>query len=93
LSTVQRATKLEFHMNEGNIITRGISYIFILWLCSYIAGLIAKAGGAAFFSSSLKDFYLRSTGMESRSGHRLFLLSFFMLLVRPFEQIPRQYLD
>ena len=30
LSTVQRATKLEFHMNEGDIITRGISYVFVL---------------------------------------------------------------
>ena len=48
LSTVQRATKLEFHMNEGDIITRGISYVFVLWLCSYIAGLSAKAGGPRF---------------------------------------------
>jgi hypothetical protein len=30
LSTVQHATELEFHMNEGNIITCGISYIFVM---------------------------------------------------------------
>jgi len=52
-STVQRATKLEFHMTEGNIITRVISHtsIFVLWLCSYIAGLSANAGGPHFSHS------------------------------------------
>jgi len=46
--TVQRAAKLQFDMNEDNIITCGISYIFVLWLCSYIAGCSAKAGGPRF---------------------------------------------
>jgi len=32
LSTVQRATKLDFHMTDGNIITRGVSYILVLCL-------------------------------------------------------------
>ena len=48
LLTVQHATKLQFHMNEDNIITYGISYIFVLWLCSYIAGCSAKAEGLRF---------------------------------------------
>jgi hypothetical protein len=32
LSSVQRATKLDFHMTEGNIMTRGVSYILVLCL-------------------------------------------------------------
>ena len=48
LPTVQRATKLDFHINEGNIMTRGISCILVSCLRKHIAGRSAKAEGPHF---------------------------------------------
>jgi hypothetical protein len=67
----------------------------VFLFCDYAVisrALVQRQEGRVFLIAA-QDFYLRSAGKESRFGHRLFLLSFFMLLVRPFEQIPRQYLD
>jgi len=35
LCYLQRATKLDFHMSEGNIMTRGISYICFMFMKVY----------------------------------------------------------
>jgi hypothetical protein len=48
LSTVQLATKLDFHINYGNIMTRGISYNYVLCLRKHIAGRSVKAEGPHF---------------------------------------------
>ena len=63
--------------------------------CDYaviLRAAVQRQKGCVFLITT-QDFYLRSAGIESRSRNRLSLLSFIMLLVRPLEQIPRQYLN